>query len=172
MSPETRNQAIERLMNVQAANAAQRHALANTTPEPDSVRELGILAYAALRSRRIAEAETLILRLLRRNEEALGHGDAETPELHEATALVEQPEQWSKRKIVENTTGPLDELVNPILKHDEARETVLNVIAAAGVELTGSLEHPDLWNLGKQLGKAKYGRLLVLVAEYEAGARS
>ena len=171
MSPETRSQAIARLMNVQAANAAQRHALANTTPEPDSVRELGILAYAALRDRRIAEAETLILRLLRRNEEALGHGDAEIPELHEATALVEQPEAWSKRKVVEKTTRPLEDLIHP-RKHDEARETVLNVIAAAGVELTGSLEHPDLRNLGKQLGKAKYGRLLVLVAEYEAGARS
>lgn len=170
MTDETRSQAIDRLMNVMAANHAQRHVLANDTPEPDSVRELGILAYAALRGRRIAQAETLILRLLRCNEEALGHGDAEIPELHEATALVEKGD-WSKRKVVEKTAGPLDDLVDP-RKRAAAREAVLAVIAAAGVEVTGSIERPDLRNLGKQLGKVKYGRLLTLVDEYQKGARS
>ena len=171
MSPETRNQAIERILEAQALNARQRRSLLNDTPEPDSVLELLARAFALVDTRP-ADAKTHIRAAFRLAREALTHGDAEHPELHAAVALVDQPEaeQWSKRKVVEHTKDHLEDLVNGVQgkRRDEAREAVLAVIAAAGPELTGSHERPDLKNIGHQLGKAKRGVLWDLVREHQA----
>ena len=174
MTDETRSQALARIMNVQAANAAQRHVLTNDTPEPDSVSELLARAFALV-DKRPAEAKTLIRTAFRLTQEALSHGDAEIPELHEAAGIVEKPEagEWSQRKVVDRARPHLERLAQGVKgrKRDEARTAIFDVIRDAPPRMVGSYERPNA-TISNQLQPTKTTLLWNLVAEYEAGARS
>lgn len=173
MTPAARNRVLEHVLEAQSLNAHQRRVLFNRSEATDSALEHLIealrLATNEVQRAHIRQAVADIIAALQAN-------DAERDEQREIAGHVETPaaEEWSKRKVVEQTRDHLAVLINPILasKHAAARAAVLAVIAAAGPEMTGSHECPDLRNVGKQLGVSKRTTLWDLVREHQAAATS